>query len=944
MSEADLLQPGITVRDRWKVINKIGGGGFGQIYEAYDLALKENVALKLESAKQPKQVLKMEVTVLRRLQGKDHICKFLGGGTNELYNYVVMTLQGKNLAELRRSQTRQCFSLSTSLRISLQILQSIESIHSIGFLHRDIKPSNFSMGRLPSTCRKVFMLDFGLARKYTNSEGNVRAARPQAGFRGTVRYASVNAHKNKEMGRHDDLWSLFYMLIEFVTGQLPWRRVKDKEQVGQMKEKYEHTHFLKSLPSEFKQILEHIQSLRYEDKPDYELLQNLFRTSIARRGYKDSDLYDWERENVSFEDEQNTAPAANQPVNQQTQIVSTVNNKISAEMTKAMMTAQPGGTLNTRHQATEADTYDDRQKFSKQPSVVSDHTQFSPRRSLQKTTLDRNRRSATVGQSSSAINDRDSSISKKAQQRTPLTTTQISELSQRLKRPTNSKSSIGEPLTPTSKLVNKDDSPRSGSRSDSNKLRSPDEQPSPLIIPPQQPPPPPPPVIMYIPAGNGESGKPPKTPRSFRTTTSRSDALRPSTTTTTRTGDSEAISNAAATYAMKAGPQTVMSQWIVSLDDNLDDEVSDNQPSARWEDAQDKLQSTTHEPSQYHPAVSSISSPPVIPSNVNSNLQATTMKNTEHNEMNLALPFEHYRRLGEDGHDGDVDEEAEEEEDKVNNHHQQKPKSNETSRQLNVVGDCCSRTNMSSAIQRINSSNSSLLMMMKGNENLGDSIKQPINSSSSSSSLLADEHRKLKTRRYNFVPVASLNSARIIAKSTDQLNIAPTSILKTAPNPQETSNGNKTSTNIHRGADFQKKLLFYEQNSTTNNNNTNSSSLRRSSFQQSFSSPKPLVQLSSRSNYSITKSDHMQRSKSSKDLFESPIAHPSFTQQQQSSMAYINNQIGLIESQQKQYLTSNLPADDISTSSTGHLPKPPPGLPNQNVRRRRYKVDHTPMN
>lgn len=54
------------------------------------------------------------------------------------------------------------------------------------------------------------------------------------------------------MGRHDDLWSLFYMLIEFVTGQLPWRRIKDKEQVGQMKEKYDHAIFLKSLPSEFK--------------------------------------------------------------------------------------------------------------------------------------------------------------------------------------------------------------------------------------------------------------------------------------------------------------------------------------------------------------------------------------------------------------------------------------------------------------------------------------------------------------------------------------------------------------------------------------------------------------------------------------------------------------------------------------------------------------------
>ncbi len=49
---------------------KIGGGGFGEIYEALDLLTRENVALKVESAQQPKQVLKMEVAVLKKLQGK----------------------------------------------------------------------------------------------------------------------------------------------------------------------------------------------------------------------------------------------------------------------------------------------------------------------------------------------------------------------------------------------------------------------------------------------------------------------------------------------------------------------------------------------------------------------------------------------------------------------------------------------------------------------------------------------------------------------------------------------------------------------------------------------------------------------------------------------------------------------------------------------------------
>lgn len=52
-------------------LKKIGGGGFGEIYEALDLLTRENVALKVESAQQPKQVLKMEVAVLKKLQGEN---------------------------------------------------------------------------------------------------------------------------------------------------------------------------------------------------------------------------------------------------------------------------------------------------------------------------------------------------------------------------------------------------------------------------------------------------------------------------------------------------------------------------------------------------------------------------------------------------------------------------------------------------------------------------------------------------------------------------------------------------------------------------------------------------------------------------------------------------------------------------------------------------------
>ncbi|CAF1380491.1 unnamed protein product [Rotaria magnacalcarata] len=1132
MSEADLLQPENIVRERWKVTSKIGGGGFGQIYEAFDTVLKENVALKLESAKQPKQVLKMEVTVLRRLQGKDHVCKFLGGGTNELYNYVVMTLQGKNLAELRRGQTRQCFTLSTSLRISLQILQAIESIHSIGFLHRDVKPSNFSMGHLPSTCRKVFMLDFGLARKYTNAEGGVRAARPQAGFRGTVRYASINAHKNKEMGRHDDLWSLFYMLVEFITGQLPWRRIKDKEQVGQMKDKYDHASFLKSLPSEFKQFLEHIQSLNYEDKPDYDLLQNLFRTAITRRGYKESDSFDWEREGNGIEDEINTIPVIPPaPLQLQQQVLSNIQNKNSVEATKAVMTAPPGGassTTNARQQATENDALDERLKSSKQTNVVSDH---SPRRTAQKS-LDRNtRRSVTPAQTTNTT-DKDLSLSKK-QPRPALTTAQMTELTQRLKRSNASKSITGEPLAPTNKLIGKEESPGSASHSDSGKGKNGtqnrsnplkasdiglfDESPSPL-------------AVMSTSAGGLERGKPPKTPRSARTTTvSRSDVAIPARSIMTRGGDSEAMSVPAGTFAIKLGPQTIMSQWVVSLDENIDEEGSDNQHSAKWEDAQEKLQSTTHEPSQYHPAASSLSLAPVnnplSPSNMNSQ-SATTVNNIQYsivqgtnlnsngnegrqqqqqqyhrplfrgvdenstkgtlnsydekenkkkesilrsNERPLTetLPFENYRivdsatnsslvrnnnyviknRLSddEDGHYGDVDDDEEDDREKAKRRMNEQNFS-QPSRQSDLTNDSFSRNIFSSKFinPSVQSSpnNATILMMMKKNREssvvLGEN--QPSKndhrtnifssgSSKSPSPLYVDEQQN-KIRRYNFLPTR-LHGTRFIAKSTEQLNrsfaqdshvnysmqsTGPSCQISTAiksptvsvvkqnfpqrytpsktlhssshnddspiinsryyeyndeskGDQQRFSNGTRKSSStfdVHRGDDFQKKLMFYEKNGSPNNNNNNDSSRRSTTFQQSSPIPstaKPsndfvTVTSQERSNYSIGLSEQMQRNKSSKDLLDSPIAHPVYHQQQPTSSLYpstsyytgniTSNMVGSMldngpldyQSHQPLLSVNNLIPDDVSSSSISHLPKPPPGIPSQNARRRRYKVDN----
>ncbi|XP_017816054.1 tau-tubulin kinase 2 isoform X3 [Papio anubis] len=290
--QPDILSVGILVKERWKVGECCTEGGISSTTKTSS----ENGGCCFEKAASYFWGLSQKTFAKASVnKGKDHVCRFIGCGRNDRFNYVVMQLQGRNLADLRRSQSRGTFTISTTLRLGRQILESIESIHSVGFLHRDIKPSNFAMGRFPSTCRKCYMLDFGLARQFTNSCGDVRPPRAVAGFRGTVRYASINAHRNREMGRHDDLWSLFYMLVEFVVGQLPWRKIKDKEQVGSIKERYDHRLMLKHLPPEFSIFLDHISSLDYFTKPDYQLLTSVFDNSIKTFGVIESDPFDWEK-------------------------------------------------------------------------------------------------------------------------------------------------------------------------------------------------------------------------------------------------------------------------------------------------------------------------------------------------------------------------------------------------------------------------------------------------------------------------------------------------------------------------------------------------------------------------------------------------------------------------------------------------------------------------
>ncbi|MFH4983787.1 hypothetical protein AB6A40_010496 [Gnathostoma spinigerum] len=162
------LKIGAIVKDLWQVCRKLGEGGCGVVYEVVNIKNpNSHAAMKIEPFGMLKddEMLKMEVYVLKKMQNSKHACKLLLSGKAKDYFFMIMSLLGKSLGELRRACPDQRFTLSTSIRLAMQCLEAIEEIHDAGFIHRDIKPSNFALGRNRMK-RNVYLLDFGLARQY----------------------------------------------------------------------------------------------------------------------------------------------------------------------------------------------------------------------------------------------------------------------------------------------------------------------------------------------------------------------------------------------------------------------------------------------------------------------------------------------------------------------------------------------------------------------------------------------------------------------------------------------------------------------------------------------------------------------------------------------------------------------------------------------------------
>ncbi|TKR72941.1 hypothetical protein L596_020321 [Steinernema carpocapsae] len=294
---------------KYLVKRKLGAGGYGAVYHVVmesNEKIKKHFALKAElRSPGTSNRLKMEVEVLRSIRKADkslqsHFAMIADTGRVSDFAFVVITLCGPSIASIRERVLITDFSHACAIRVGLDSLDAIKDFHTIGYIHRDIKPSNLTIG-LGNAYTNIYLIDFGVARRLLNEKGHIRLPRSKARFVGTSRYASRASHRYEDQARHSDLESWFYMLMDLYNqNSLPWKRIKEKDLILALKEDIRANEgrsrcIVDLMPSEFRLVMLYIDSLKYENVPDYDYIRTLLEATLKRLGLTLHEPFDWER-------------------------------------------------------------------------------------------------------------------------------------------------------------------------------------------------------------------------------------------------------------------------------------------------------------------------------------------------------------------------------------------------------------------------------------------------------------------------------------------------------------------------------------------------------------------------------------------------------------------------------------------------------------------------
>ncbi len=217
---------GLTLNNRYEVLDRIGEGGFGTIYLAKQLQMDRQVALKVLNpymSDDPKLVerFRREAKAACNLRDPHTIITYDFDQTPDGVLYLAMEyLQGKTLFEILEELGG--LTVERTISILSQCCSSLAEAHAKGIVHRDIKPENIFLENRPGHTDYVKILDFGIAKIVSGDAAQSPALTAAGQTLGTLEYMSPEQLTGKPLDGRSDIYALGILAYEMLTGRLPF--------------------------------------------------------------------------------------------------------------------------------------------------------------------------------------------------------------------------------------------------------------------------------------------------------------------------------------------------------------------------------------------------------------------------------------------------------------------------------------------------------------------------------------------------------------------------------------------------------------------------------------------------------------------------------------------------------------------------------------------------